>query len=126
MKSDKFFLADPVRLPELALASDCLGQDRSSARPDSATVERHVSQAATVARAGRRMGAAIARIAKWLFVAMERARQRRALAALSDHLLQDIGLTRADFTQRTAMLRPREEGEARATRPDGPPEQKTD
>ena len=121
MKSDKFFMADPVRLAELAPASDCLGLDRCSPRPDIAMVDLHAGRAATAARAGRRIGAVIARIAKSFFGALEDARQRRALAALSDHLLHDIGLTRVDFVQRTAMLRPREKAEALAARRDGPP-----
>jgi uncharacterized protein YjiS (DUF1127 family) len=33
---------------------------------------------------------------------VERYRQNRALAALDDHLLKDIGLTRADVTRETA------------------------
>jgi uncharacterized protein YjiS (DUF1127 family) len=38
----------------------------------------------------RRLGAAVRVVWFWL----ERSRQRRALAALDDHLLRDIGLTR--------------------------------
>jgi uncharacterized protein YjiS (DUF1127 family) len=108
MKSDKFFLADPAHLPELALASDCLGLDRSAARPDAAPVEREAGRAAAAARPARWLGALIVRIAKWLFAALERSRQRRALAALSDHLLQDAGLTRDEFLRRTLMHRPRD------------------
>ena len=107
MKSDKFFAADPARLPELALASDSLGLDRSSAGPDAALAERQASQTAA-ARPGRRIRALMARIAKWLFVALYRARQRRAVAALSDNLLRDIGLTRDDFMHRTHIRGPRD------------------
>jgi uncharacterized protein YjiS (DUF1127 family) len=40
-----------------------------------------------------RLAAAFERVFTW----MERARQRHALAALDEHLLKDIGLTRADI-----------------------------
>jgi uncharacterized protein YjiS (DUF1127 family) len=43
-------------------------------------------------------------IAQRLFEALQRSRQRRALAALSDHQLHDVGLTRVDFMRRTAPL----------------------
>ena len=101
MKSDKFFAADPARLPELALASDCLGLGRSSASPDVALVERQAGQAAAAAPPRRRIRALAARIAKWFFVALYRSRQRRAVSALSDNLLRDIGLTRDEFMHRT-------------------------
>jgi len=108
MKSDKFFAADPARLPELALASDCLGLDRSSASPGVALAERQASQAAAAARPGRRIRALVARIAKWFFVALYRSRQRRAVSALSDNLLRDIGLTRDEFMHRTFIRWPRD------------------
>ena len=38
------------------------------------------------------VAAAVALIARWL----ERARQRRALAALDDYVLRDIGITRVE------------------------------
>ena len=38
------------------------------------------------------VAAAVALIARWI----ERARQRRALAALDDHTLRDIGITRVE------------------------------
>jgi uncharacterized protein YjiS (DUF1127 family) len=42
----------------------------------------------------KRMAAAIGRAGDCLALAMERSRQRRALAQLSDHQLADIGLSR--------------------------------
>ncbi len=42
----------------------------------------------------KRMAAAIGRTGGRLALAMERSRQRRALALLSDHQLADIGLSR--------------------------------
>ncbi|MGH6961874.1 MAG: DUF1127 domain-containing protein [Dongiaceae bacterium] len=38
----------------------------------------------------------------WAVIAHERSRQRRALAAMDDHLLKDIGLARADILQESA------------------------
>ena len=38
----------------------------------------------------------------WLLRGLERARQRRCLALLSDHQLRDIGLTRRDVLAETA------------------------
>jgi uncharacterized protein YjiS (DUF1127 family) len=108
MKSDKFFAADPARLPELALASDCLGPGRSSASPDVALVERQAGQAVGAGPPGRRIRALVARMAKWFFVALYRSQQRRAVASLSDNLLQDIGLTREDFMHRTFIRCPRD------------------
>jgi uncharacterized protein YjiS (DUF1127 family) len=108
MKSDKFFAADPARLPELALASDCLCLDRSSAGPDAALAEHQPSPAAAAVRPGRRIGALVARMAKWFFVAVYRSQQRRAVTALSDNLLRDIGLTRDDFMHRTRIRGPRD------------------
>ena len=45
---------------------------------------------------GRRMAAAGGRAAEIVLLWMERARQRRELAELSDRMLRDIGLTRTD------------------------------
>jgi uncharacterized protein YjiS (DUF1127 family) len=39
----------------------------------------------------------------FLSIAMERTRQRRALAGLDDHMLKDIGLTRNEAMQECAM-----------------------
>jgi uncharacterized protein YjiS (DUF1127 family) len=44
---------------------------------------------------GRLSGRAV-RIAQTGLAWLERARQRRALSELNDHMLRDIGLTRAD------------------------------
>jgi uncharacterized protein YjiS (DUF1127 family) len=44
----------------------------------------------------RGLGEACRRVAETGLVWTDRARQRRQLAALSDHMLRDIGLTRAD------------------------------
>jgi Domain of unknown function (DUF1127) len=44
----------------------------------------------------RGMGEACRRVADIGLVWTDRARQRRQLAELSDHMLRDIGLTRAD------------------------------
>jgi uncharacterized protein YjiS (DUF1127 family) len=46
----------------------------------------------TLARAARRVLEAVAR-------SLERARQRRALARLSDEMLRDVGLTRDDVVR---------------------------
>ena len=43
-----------------------------------------------------RFGQAVGRAAEGGLVWLERARQRRQLRELSDHMLRDIGLTRAD------------------------------
>ena len=95
MTSDKFFLADPARLPELALAADGTAADRGAARPRPLP-------------ATPWLAAALARAAGWFAVALARSRQRRALSALSDHLLRDAGLTREDFLARTRMRWPRD------------------
>jgi uncharacterized protein YjiS (DUF1127 family) len=46
--------------------------------------------------------AAIVRSAELLHSWLERARQRRRLGQLSDHMLKDIGLSRADVESETA------------------------
>jgi uncharacterized protein YjiS (DUF1127 family) len=46
---------------------------------------------------GGRFSARLAAAFDKLFTWMERARQRQALAALDNHLLKDIGLTRTDI-----------------------------
>jgi uncharacterized protein YjiS (DUF1127 family) len=43
-----------------------------------------------------RLGHGAGRVAERALIWLERARQRRQLAELSDHMLRDIGLTRAD------------------------------
>jgi uncharacterized protein YjiS (DUF1127 family) len=44
------------------------------------------------------IGALVAGLAAWILSWCEWARQRRALGALDDRMLKDIGLTRADVT----------------------------
>jgi uncharacterized protein YjiS (DUF1127 family) len=44
----------------------------------------------------RQLGHGAARVAEGGLIWLERARQRRQLAQLSDYMLRDIGLTRAD------------------------------
>lgn len=44
----------------------------------------------------RWLGHGAGRVAEGGLIWLERARQRRQLAELSDHMLRDIGLTRAD------------------------------
>jgi uncharacterized protein YjiS (DUF1127 family) len=44
----------------------------------------------------RHPGAANGNRRSWVLTCWERARQRRALAALDDHLLQDVGISRAE------------------------------
>ena len=51
--------------------------------------------------------AGILAAAKLFLAALERSRQRRAMAAMDDRLLQDIGLTREDFVRRTSCYQPR-------------------
>jgi uncharacterized protein YjiS (DUF1127 family) len=45
---------------------------------------------------GPRLGRALARMAAATFAWHERARQRHALMQLSDHMLRDIGISRAE------------------------------
>src|ERR1700741_2972808 len=45
----------------------------------------------------------LAAVAKRLIASVETSRQRRALAALSDHQLLDIGLVRVGFIHRAAV-----------------------
>ncbi|MBI2253109.1 MAG: DUF1127 domain-containing protein [Proteobacteria bacterium] len=42
------------------------------------------------------------RFIDWIADAMDRSRQRRALATLSDHQLHDIGLSRSDVANEAA------------------------
>jgi uncharacterized protein YjiS (DUF1127 family) len=46
--------------------------------------------------------ASAAPVLAWLVACIERARQRRALSLLDDHLLRDIGLTRDDVADEIA------------------------
>lgn len=50
----------------------------------------------TAARPGPRIGRALIALADWLSTCAERRRQRLALLELSDSLLKDIGVSRAD------------------------------
>lgn len=50
----------------------------------------------TLARSGQGIGGALVTLFDTVATWNERRRQRRALEALPDHLLQDIGLSRAD------------------------------
>jgi uncharacterized protein YjiS (DUF1127 family) len=40
---------------------------------------------------------------RFLAISVERARQRRALASLDDHMLRDIGITRSEAWQECAI-----------------------
>ena len=55
-----------------------------------------VSSGSTARRATPSWDEALVRFAQILSLWHERARQRRHLQTLSDHMLRDIGLTRAD------------------------------
>ena len=55
--------------------------------------------AGCAARGLPRLRAALSRVVLRLLRWQELAHQRRALAALDDHMLKDIGLTRADARQ---------------------------
>jgi uncharacterized protein YjiS (DUF1127 family) len=57
---------------------------------------------------GRAISGGLARIAMRILAAVERSRQRRALTALNDYMLYDIGLTREDFVRRTSRWRGRD------------------
>jgi|ADGO01.1.fsa_nt_gi uncharacterized protein YjiS (DUF1127 family) len=52
------------------------------------------------ARAG--LVPSLTRMLEWVETLAERYRQRRALSAMDDRLLRDMGLTRADVEQETA------------------------
>ncbi|HEY7088682.1 MAG TPA: DUF1127 domain-containing protein [Tepidisphaeraceae bacterium] len=102
---DKFFLADPTRLPELAQAAYWSSWNRSANRPSSLP---SAADEPTAPRPARWLAALLARAAGAFARALARSRQRRALSALSDHMLKDAGLTRADFLERTEMRWPRD------------------
>jgi uncharacterized protein YjiS (DUF1127 family) len=57
---------------------------------------------AMVGPAVRRFGQSTGRVAEVALTWLARARQRRQLGELSDHLLRDIGLSRADAWAETA------------------------
>lgn len=105
MKPDAFFLADPTALPELALAADAAAADRGPARPQPLPA----TAAETAApRPARWLAALLARAGKSFVLALTCSRQHRALSALSDHNLRDLGLTREDFLARTELRWPRD------------------
>jgi uncharacterized protein YjiS (DUF1127 family) len=56
-------------------------------------------RAVGIAAGAGRLRAGLSRVAARLLDWHELARQRRALAALDDHMLKDIGLSRADARQ---------------------------
>jgi len=105
MKSDKFFLADPTRLPELAHAAYWSSRNRSTIHPSELP---SATDAAAAPRPARWLAALLARAAGAFARALARSRQRRALSALSDHMLKDAGLTRADLLERTRTPWPRD------------------
>ena len=55
-----------------------------------------VLERATAGRPAERLRAALSWVILTLLRWQELARQRRALGAMSDHMLKDLGLTRAD------------------------------
>jgi uncharacterized protein YjiS (DUF1127 family) len=58
---------------------------------------------ASLARPHDRLRICARKCLGFLSRAMERARQRRALAGLDDHMLKDIGITRSEAVQECAM-----------------------
>jgi uncharacterized protein YjiS (DUF1127 family) len=62
-----------------------------------------ISSAATLTRqrSDRRAQRALERLCELLLAWQERARQRHHLESLSDHMLRDIGLSRADIMAET-------------------------
>lgn len=60
-----------------------------------------LQQAHASRRIGRSIGGFIRRVARGALLAMERSQHRRALLALSDHHLRDIGLTREQVLARS-------------------------
>lgn len=62
-----------------------------------------ISSAATLTqqRSDRRAQRALERLCELLLTWQERARQRHHLESLSDHMLRDIGLSRADIMAET-------------------------
>jgi uncharacterized protein YjiS (DUF1127 family) len=108
MKSDRLFAADCTRLPELTLASDCARLARTAARPNVPRRAYRARPSAPAAPPSPRLRVLATRIATWFFAARQRVLQRRALSALSDHLLRDAGATRDDVMHRTFIRGPRD------------------
>jgi uncharacterized protein YjiS (DUF1127 family) len=74
-----------------------IGQPRSCP----ALAEQSVNAGAGAALRARSWRRALERICDLLLAWQERSRQRHQLASLSDHLLRDIGLSRADIMAET-------------------------
>lgn len=56
----------------------------------------HIAIRSTRSLFGGGAAGGIARLVEWVFDSLEKQRQRRQLAGLDDHLLKDIGVSRAD------------------------------
>ena len=56
----------------------------------------HIDIRSTRSLFGGGAAGGIARLVEWVFDSLEKQRQRRQLAGLDDHLLKDIGVSRAD------------------------------
>ena len=67
----------------------------------SALTRSHVTSGFSRSRSAGRQGLVLG-IAMMVETWFERHRQRRALLELSDHMLKDIGLSRADVAEETA------------------------
>ena len=75
-----------------------IGQPRSC---PAALAQQSVDAGAPAALRARSRRRALERICDLLLAWHERSRQRHQLASLSDHLLRDIGLSRADIMAET-------------------------
>ncbi len=75
-----------------------IGQSRSSC---AALTQQSVGPGARAALRARSWRRALERLCDRLLTWQERSRQRHQLASLSDHLLRDIGLSRADIMAET-------------------------
>ena len=75
-----------------------IGQPRSS---HAALVQQSVDAGVRAALRARSWRRALERACDRLLTWQERSRQRHQLASLSDHMLRDIGLTRADVMAET-------------------------
>jgi len=75
-----------------------IGQPRSS---DAALAQPSLGAIARVALRGRSWQRRLMRLCDQLLTWQERSRQRHQLASLNDHLLRDIGLSRADIMAET-------------------------
>ena len=75
-----------------------IGQSRSSC---AALAQQPVDPAARAALRARSWRRALEHLCDRLLTWQERSRQRHQLASLSDHMLRDIGLSRADIMAET-------------------------